>query len=228
MSAGYGYADGTLKGVPGVAKHAISEGNKSNHAIAMAGAVKTTLGPRGRSAMLRAGVTAAESLADASAKSQHAHDLANNANSVGEYLQAANYAAQAAQEANDLDPSSAVVSGYAATANLAYNQIVAGGSTMSLSDANAVAVTGIEAADNAIAQATLDAGKARPPAGPPGGGGQPVPVQPAPAVVTPMSGTAVASAVVAVVAAGVAGYYGWKYLKRSKRRASAPRRRRLR
>ena len=181
--------------------------------------VPQTLGPRGQ---LQVGISAAGSFADAQAKYQHGLDLANNANSVGEYLQAANYAAQAAHEASDLDPGSAVVSGYAATADLGYNQIVSGGSTMDLSAANASAVTSLDAAGAAISQAQSDIGSTPHPGPRP----NPEPPPPQPVVTGSGSPTQTAAVVVAVVAAGVAGYYGWRYLKKSRRRAGAPRRRR--
>lgn len=157
-----------------------------------------------------AGLSAAESMADAQQKIGQAHSLAVSASSVVDWTNVAQLASDGAAEVADVNvhsPAIASISQWASDANLHLNEIT-GNSSISVADAQTAALKAVASADAALLEATTQPGPT-----PSGGGGTP-----ATTTSTPMSTTTkVALGVIAASAIAAGGYMVWKNMKKGRR-----------
>ena len=163
---------------------------------------------------MQAGLSAAESLDDAKQKIGSAHSAAVGASSVADWTSVAQLARDGAAEVSDVSvgtPAAGSISQWASDADLALHQIIDNPS-VSDNDAQVAGLRALASADAALLEATT-----QPVPAPPAPGPTPRPT-PSSAPASGMSGTQKAAVAVAIVAAGVVGYYGWRWLKHSGRR----------
>lgn len=161
-----------------------------------------------------AGLSAAESMADAQQKIGQAHSLAVSASSVADWTNVAQLASDGAAEVADVNvhsPAIASISQWASDANLHLNEIT-GNSGISVADAQTAALKAVASADAALLEATTQPGS-----GGSGGSGGSTSGGTTSTPSTMSTTTKVALGVIAASAIAAGGYMVWKNMKKGRR-----------